>query len=273
MIDKIHEIFTSFEKRVKSPIFGSFALSWLLVNWRVVLSVFDKEILESYGCDTLVQMIEFQSYWRLVWLPLIVTALYLGLGPFLGNCMRAFDAWIRKWGYNWLVDISKEGSVSLARYLKHRESYDALSSSLSEIIKNESHNVKRVEELNGELATIFQEKQRLEVAAIEEMKIISLEFLNGYWDYTDGSVTKPVFINHRTFWHEQNSAKDKMNMFTLNDIHINIQSRSVAGVVYFPSINDQALDLNDYFKLVYSQDFNTVSGKIGKYKIKMARRN
>jgi hypothetical protein len=94
MINKVTEdVYQSFkgaiEERISSPLISSFSISWLIVNFKVVLFIFNSEDL-----NTKIGWLNFyfntSSLWSLIYIPLITSAIYIFIYPYIANKIAEF---------------------------------------------------------------------------------------------------------------------------------------------------------------------------------------
>src|ERR1700748_661850 len=98
-MDKITDFFKEFKSRLTNPLFASFILSWLIINWRVPVGIFGYKLdeLKVDGYKSYADLISKNaSTWNYLWYPLISAALYTLLSPLLRMIIIAFLSWIKK---------------------------------------------------------------------------------------------------------------------------------------------------------------------------------
>lgn len=92
-MEKVYEVLDSITKRLGNPFLISFALSWLITNWKIVLV-----ILSSDAYTTKFKFIESlycagtDPWWRLAWWPLIAASIYVFFIPFLATIATGTSA-------------------------------------------------------------------------------------------------------------------------------------------------------------------------------------
>lgn len=98
MINNIKEfcssIFQSSSERMKSPIIGTYVLSFIIVNWRpFVVLIFSNSTIENR-----VKLID--ATWcnsKAMWIPGIITAIYIFIIPYAHLLIDKFLSWYRKY--------------------------------------------------------------------------------------------------------------------------------------------------------------------------------
>ncbi|HEY4195803.1 MAG TPA: hypothetical protein VGM63_09730, partial [Mucilaginibacter sp.] len=182
----ISDLFKDLKDRLSSPLISSFIIAWLVTNWRIVVGLAFYKTSElkldgyySYN-DLITKNLNLKN--NLFW-PLLISILYTFLFPFFRNVILAFGAWIKRWGGDWTLNISKKGFISVANYLRLRDQYNDLIKNLVEITNTESETKNRNLELIGELKGLEREKNLLE----DELKKIklygSIDILQGQWKF------------------------------------------------------------------------------------------
>lgn len=106
----IRELITSFfeasRERLKNPIVGAFAISWLAINWRfVAVLLFSRHPIE-YRIDIIEEC--YLNMIQNVWYPLIITGIYILILP---NLMALVDV-LSKWAINIRKQISNQHKLN-----------------------------------------------------------------------------------------------------------------------------------------------------------------
>lgn len=84
---KMKEIFDSIKStvadRIKSPLFGSFSIAWLIFNWKAVLTV----LLSDYPIELRIENVYADYYYvgQLLWYPLAASLLYVLGFPYINH--------------------------------------------------------------------------------------------------------------------------------------------------------------------------------------------
>ncbi|KAA5536223.1 hypothetical protein F0919_00730 [Taibaiella lutea] len=151
-MDNISEFFKEFKNRLNNPIFGSFIISWLIINWRIPIGLFGYRLsdLKLDGYNSYADLIlRNASTWNYFWHPLIFAVLYTFLFPVFRMLIIAFLSYIKKKSNNWNTEIMKDYYVPMNRFVRQEQKYDDLARTLQQIYTEDS---KTVEE-NVELKT------------------------------------------------------------------------------------------------------------------------
>lgn len=79
------EVSEAIKQRLTSPVFGSFFISWLIINWQVPYVTFfvDKDKLSDSKLDFIVDYLNTTSHWCLITIPLLTTIIYIFAYPWL----------------------------------------------------------------------------------------------------------------------------------------------------------------------------------------------
>lgn len=121
MIDEIKKSVNSIiYERARSPLFGTFAISWLFWNWRIFyITIFmDKTIIPN-KLDFIQQYLYNQAH--LIWYPLISTAILLTLVPFINNGAFWLDLKFKKWRIDQRHEIEKKQLLTIEQSILLRE--------------------------------------------------------------------------------------------------------------------------------------------------------
>jgi hypothetical protein len=133
-------------ERARSPLYGSFILSWCLWNWRIFVALFFLEPAETYGYN----VIEYINYNFINWcdtliIPLFITAIILFGLPLLDYAIILFtEDWKRK-RIDEKLKILNKHSVSGVVYNKLFEKFEKEQEKIS---KNEAEKAELAIKLN-----------------------------------------------------------------------------------------------------------------------------
>ena len=84
-MEKIYEVLDSITKRLGNPFLLSFGLSWLVSNWKAVVVIASNDTYEKkFNFLECLYAVETEPIWRLLWWPLIASAVYVFFIPLLG---------------------------------------------------------------------------------------------------------------------------------------------------------------------------------------------
>ncbi|PSK91589.1 hypothetical protein [Taibaiella chishuiensis] len=172
-MDKVSEFFKELKDRSSSPLFSSFAISWLITNWKipVILMKYDsKDFSEMKMKGAIDYIMHLEIPWYQLWgIPAGSAILYTFGYPYLKNFISAFNAKRRKEGSNAVLKYSENGSISINRYLLLRKEYMDRTKRLQEIIKEESSLQIRYSQLESKIfgleERILELKQKDEKSA------------------------------------------------------------------------------------------------------------
>jgi hypothetical protein len=114
-------------ERVASPLFGTFICSWLIFNWKIVyltLFVSEDEIKET-KIEYIIK--NYSDQWPLYWYPLISTATFILIVPFIANGAYWVHLQFNQWKLNKKNEVEKnqlltvEQSVAIRMELRESE--------------------------------------------------------------------------------------------------------------------------------------------------------
>ncbi len=187
-MDKISDFFKELKDRASNPFISSFIISWIIFNWKIVVGLLFYKIPE-------LKADHYASYFDLIskntvltqniLYPLISSFLYTFLFPIFRNIISAFNAWIKTWGENWNLKISKETNISIAKYLALKDTYTNNLKKLGETLNSENQFQLEISELKNKETELLNGNNTFQqlIQAYEEFN--SLMPLRGLWKILD----------------------------------------------------------------------------------------
>lgn len=183
-MDKILDFLKELKARASNPLISSFIISWLFVNWRILIGLifYTNEQLKIDGYKSKIELI-YLNYTRTNYLilPVILALAYTVLFPFVKNYVQAFNSWIHSWGSDLELKYAKKGKISVEKYLQLREIYSGRITELEKAIQVESTLFVENQELKAKITSLSNDKFSLneQLSFIKEKStIISY---NGEW--------------------------------------------------------------------------------------------
>ncbi|WDF54160.1 hypothetical protein [Mucilaginibacter sp. KACC 22063] len=189
-MDKVSDLFKELKDRLASPFFGSFIISWLAINWRIVIVLifYKQSDLKLDHYHSYLEFIKFNSgIWRTLWEPILFALAYTFIYPFFKNFILAATAWFKQWGGTWSLKLSKRGVVPTIKYIGLKEKYDISIDKLSKLINEESETSTALNE--AELKNLELQKQILDIKAEGNKfleyanKLNSPDRVIGFWEF------------------------------------------------------------------------------------------
>lgn len=184
-MDKVSDFLKELKERSSSPLFSSFIISWFIINWRIPIGLF------FYSIDEL-KFDGYSSYQDLVqrnvslkgsfFYPFLSSILYTFLFPFVRNGIIIFNSWIKAWGNNFSLAVSKSSKISVEKYIQLKEIYERRTSLLEEVLSNEGQYLKQYENeknKNLELTKSYNE----DISELQKWRAFNeSRQLNGEWE-------------------------------------------------------------------------------------------
>jgi hypothetical protein len=172
------------KERASSPFYGSFIISWLIWNWKIVyLTIFiDQDLIAPV---TKIQYIEqHYSWWVFViLLPLLSTFFLIAIVPYLANlCYRIYLHFEGKRRALW-EDSEKDRTISKDLYFELKEQFLTAQSKFNDEILNRETKIKV---LNEDVQKLISEKQHY----LNKFRLLYAEYKTDRT--TLGDVTKYV---------------------------------------------------------------------------------
>lgn len=239
-MEKVSSFFDHLKERFSNPLFFSFLISWLVVNWRISIALiwFDPKQIEATSNKSIFEFIEKNiGSDKVFWIPLLCALGYtLGM-PVMRNLIRIFYSWVDKWGDKLNLRILSNGYISINKYLKLRSDHEERTKLLQDVISKEGQYLEQYNGLKTELLQsqnsnneTIQKLQSLEktINDYNDTKILagrwqcSFEFPNG----TKG--TEEVFIEYSDY-NIVTEFGEKNRKFLIRDFHYDNRS----GAVFF----------------------------------------
>lgn len=93
----LKELYTDLKDRISNPSILSFTISWLILNYKIPIGLIFYKIsdLDKYHNATYFSLISDETnIWHLIWIPLIVSAFYTLIFPFVKAGIRIFNSWL-----------------------------------------------------------------------------------------------------------------------------------------------------------------------------------
>lgn len=162
-MEAITDFFKEIKSRLSNPLLGSFAISWLVINWKIPVGLIGyKQIdLKVDGYKSYIDLINVNaSCWLYFWKPFIWAVIYTFGFPLLKMCITAFLNEIKRRSDNWNTRILRTYYVPMSRFVKQRELYNELSDNLQKIYTEERTIVDENVRLKSDIITITNEMSK-----------------------------------------------------------------------------------------------------------------
>ncbi|MEJ1237459.1 hypothetical protein WBG78_04995 [Chryseolinea sp. T2] len=156
-MDALKELFSSLKERLSSPFIFSFVLSWLIINWRVTVSLlwYDKE---QWKDKSLLTFIEgHNNACDFFWYPLLWALIYTFAYPFITMLWNALQTFVTTRTENWQLSISKEAKVPMSKFIEERTKYSEKAADLDKVIAEEKVTRTKLETAEQNNLTLQQE--------------------------------------------------------------------------------------------------------------------
>jgi hypothetical protein len=145
MIDEIKKSVNSIlYERARSPLFGTFAISWLFWNWRIfyITLFMDKSAIPN-KLDFIHRYLYNQAH--LIWFPLVSTIILLTIVPFINNGAFWLDMKFRKWRIDQRHEIEKKQLLTVEQSLLLREQIKSQEERFQKITAEKEQEIKILE--------------------------------------------------------------------------------------------------------------------------------
>lgn len=201
-MEKLNSFYEQLNERLRSPLFYSFIVSWIVINWRIPVCLFwfdSNTLLQSGYANHIDFIYSLLSVKNTFTLPFAAAIVYTFGSPLVKHGISIYQAWISKHGDNRRYKIAENSVVPFTRYdskvkklIEREKEIINMMEKEGETIQEWSHrctnlshevaNLKR--EMIDQLATKDGLDQQLEQAktALREMhEAISYERFSGVW--------------------------------------------------------------------------------------------
>ncbi|OOG19145.1 hypothetical protein BWD42_04125 [Sphingobacterium sp. CZ-UAM] len=197
----MNDILKSINLRLRNPFILSFSISWIFLNWRIVVGLlwYNSTTIEKLGYKNYYDLINANLDAASFQIPLFVAMMY----PILMWGIRLFQTFIEKYEVKSIKRVSKDGYIKTERYLKLTEKYDESVGRLSDLINSEAviqNENTSLKEKNIELKSSLDASSKSRGEIESEMKALkiksSLKIFNSEWEVTiRDKFSKDEFIN------------------------------------------------------------------------------
>lgn len=184
-MDNITEFFKEFKNRLTNPLFVSFIISWLIINWRIPIGIFGYSIAELKldGYNSYADLIlKNASTWNYLLQPLICAISYTLLFPVIRMWIMAFLSYFKKRSDNWNTKIMGDYYVPMSRFMKQEQKYDELAKTLTKIYTEDSKTVSENVELKTQILKL-NEDLVVEKEKMPQMRLEIEDMKSGYQRY------------------------------------------------------------------------------------------
>lgn len=273
-MDKITDFFKELKDRLSNPLISSFIIAWVVINWKIVIGLFayDNKELAIDGYKSYLDLISQNlTTSKGLWQPLVVALFYTFAFPFLRNCILAFNSWIKTWGSNWNLRLSKTGKVPIDKYIQLRDVYTQRTELLENVLEKESKFLKENEEIKTNNLKLIGEKNDLEAQIRRWVDNNKIEILNGEWEYTYNTsitkqkITNKIYISNGVITEIKNSLNDSRARYFIENFHLNPESSQLIFAKVPAKANEELIEIETieathFHSLQILKDFTVLKG-------------
>lgn len=164
-MEKLSTFYDHITERFRSPLFFSFIISWLVINWRipVYLFWFDEATLLQHGYKNHIEFIEsVLGLWNSFLSPLIAALVYTFGYPQVKNWIAWYQTWVSKFGDKKRLKIADGSVMPFAKYDSKVKKLLQREKELAEMMKNEGEAIQEYSAKNTSLtAEVLELKKEL----------------------------------------------------------------------------------------------------------------
>jgi len=193
-MDKLSEFFKELKDRFSNPLFFSFIVGWLAINWKIVIGLFfySQTELDKDGFSSYFDLVLKTSNWKNTFaFPFLIALIYTFIFPIVRNWISMFNAWNQKWGTEKTLNISKDGKISVSKYIKLRDVYEQRRLLIEDVLQKESIHLAENEKLRTQLLELQNKLNALQDILQQYKNNNDLRYMNGDWILKTGSALDP----------------------------------------------------------------------------------
>lgn len=234
-MNKESEFLKPVRERLSNPFIFSYILAWLIFNWVIVLGLlkYNMQDLAKDGFRSYMDLVQREATnWTLYWKPLISAAVYTFVFPLFRNLVLVFQAWVKKWGTNWSLRISKGGKVPVEKYLGLRSNFLARTKVLEEVLESESSFIVENKALTENIEKTRKEKQELKDTLDRITYHCNVSSYDGDWDVTDNKLATQLFRLRQGNMFLISGGPER-SVYNINNICFN-PANSQISITFFP---------------------------------------
>jgi hypothetical protein len=214
-MENISNFFKNLGDRLSSPLFYSFLLAWLIINWKIPIGIilYDGKEISSVGYNSFFDLIyKNLNSTNAFGKPLVAAILFTFGYPFIKNCIHAFNTWIRTWGNKWNLKLAKESKISVEKYIQLREVYKKRSDLLENVLENEGKNLQELEKQRNKALQLINEKNDVYHELNCWKTISDISQIEGEWELKylskEGNPIYRMRIRHNVMEYVDNPSFD-----------------------------------------------------------------
>lgn len=138
-------------QRVTSPLFGTFCVTWLVWNWKIVYTTFfiDEDKIDKNKIDYIVE--NFNDTAFLIWYPILSTVILLTLIPFVSNGAYWLSLKFEKWRVDNKNEIEKKQLLTLEQSIQLRGQIIESERKFDSLLQNKNDEIKQLKGIVEEL--------------------------------------------------------------------------------------------------------------------------
>jgi hypothetical protein len=139
-MERLTDFLDDLKIRLRNPLVSSFVISWFLWNWNIWLGLIflDKSSLIEAGYVNHLNFIQDNLSIKMgLFYPFLSAVTLTIVLPILRNLVEYYSALSMNWGDKICLKASKDGVISIDKYLEKKESINKLKMEITEIIQDE----------------------------------------------------------------------------------------------------------------------------------------
>lgn len=264
----LKNLITPVSERVRSPFYGAFFVSWLLVNWRILLAFFSSsDLIEGVSKYQFIAA-QLQNWDKTLIYPIIFSLAYLLVLPWMDYLMFWYGELVKKEKTKRKLSIGKSYFVSGETYYnlwdRYKTQKEELGKALSEVetTEREAYDLQKDNnEKENTITKLTSELKKVKDDLEEKLRPKSLdEVMVGQWKHSFRFETNQPYEREKVLHVEYNNTalaeKVKGGSNTYGYIDYIIISRDNRFIKFIFSTDEFKED----FQRVFLEKDNTVKG-------------
>lgn len=163
-----------FYERMTSPLFGSFFISWIIWNWKIIYLTFfvDTDTIDKNKLDYILE--KLYSTDHLIYYPLISTLILILILPFFSVGAFYISLKFKNWKKNIRNEMENKLLLTVEESIELREEISQQENKFIELLENKDRDIKNlelvVEKLSSEKTKEFNDN-KIEKTDLDEKKL------------------------------------------------------------------------------------------------------
>lgn len=150
-------------ERTTSPLFGTFIISWVICNWKIIYLTFfiSEDKIEINKIDYITT--NCNKDWNLMWLPLISTFVLITIIPIFSNGAYWLTIIYNKWKVEKKKEVESSQQLTLEQSIELRKQISEQENQFEKMLSNKDLEIRQLKQI------IDQNKDQIDETEFEEL--------------------------------------------------------------------------------------------------------